>query len=255
MHPLELAIPDQYHDIFDQRAGAYHDAMQRFPRARKNEFEAILAISDIKAGQFIADIPSGGGYLVDYIEDASVQVLAIESSWEFHARCQTSRRLQKLFTPMAKLQVDDNSVDTIVSIAGLHHVVDRRVIFGEFRRILKPGGKLCLADVRAGSPADGFLNKFVDAHNSMGHAGTFIDIHFKNDLEAVGLQIELDNFIEYTWDFEHPAAMGEYAALLFGLDRASPMQVLQGISKHTGYSEDRDGCHMNWGLELIRCRS
>jgi hypothetical protein len=52
--------------------------------------------------------------------------------------------------------------------------------------VLRPGGRLSILEVPVGAATDGFLNDFVDRHNSMGHEGRFVDGSFRVDLAAAG---------------------------------------------------------------------
>ena len=57
------ALPADYRSIFDARGDAYHRAMVEFPGARQQEFEHIVRVANVRAGQVVCDAPSGGGYL------------------------------------------------------------------------------------------------------------------------------------------------------------------------------------------------
>jgi SAM-dependent methyltransferase len=150
--------------------------------------------------------------------------------------------------------LDEASADVVISLAGLHHARSLSEIFQEVHRILKPGGRFCLADGQEGSPVATFLNRFVDTHNSMGHRGEFIDSGFVGKLQSAGLVIECDEQTRYSWNFESAAHMSRYCALLFGLDLATPEQIIAGIVDHLGYQEQNGLCRISWGLRLIRCR-
>ncbi|MBD3868495.1 MAG: hypothetical protein IFK94_10265 [Acidobacteria bacterium] len=45
-----------------------------------------------------------------------------------------------------------------------------------------------------------------------------------------------------------------YVTLMFGLDLATPEQVVAGIGEHQGYVVTDNGCRMNWELRFIHCR-
>jgi len=244
---------DSYQDIFAQRADTYHEAMTRYPNARDSEFEAVVNFARLSPDSIVADIPSGGGYLENYLGDAAKTIIAVEPAEQFFLRCKETQRLRKVFSPLEELSVDEQSLDAIISLAGLHHVADRDLVFRQMYNTLVPGGTLCIADVRAGSNVDRFLNVFVHEHNSLGHEGWFVDPDFKQTLRSVGFDIEQNEVIEYNWNFESAQAMVQFCILMFGLDKATPEIVLSGIEQHLGYTTDDTGCHMNWELEFLRC--
>jgi SAM-dependent methyltransferase len=244
---------DTYADIFNKRGVAYHQAMHRYPTARDDEFGALLQVIEPVDGHVIADMPSGGGYLRRYLSgDRDVRLIAIETTQAFYEQCVEDENTTCLLRDLDQTGLASESVDTVVSMAGLHHVDDRPTVLREMHRILRPGGCLCVADVESGSAIDGFLNTFVDQHNSMGHDGHFIDDTVRDDLRRAAFTIELDVRKEYGWAFEGVEQMVDCCTLMFGLDQASPEEVLEGIAAHQGYREGA-GCVMNWGLRFIRC--
>jgi hypothetical protein len=92
----------------------------------------------------------------------------------------------------------------------------------EMRRVLRRGGRLSILEVPVGAATDGFLNGFVDRHNSVGHEGRFVDDSFRADLAAAGFHIETDELCRYTWDFAGEDEMIEFINLMFWLDKATP---------------------------------
>ena len=181
-----------------------------------------------------------------------MRLIAIETTQAFYEQCVEDENTTCLLRDLDQTGLPSESVDTVISMAGLHHVNDRRAVFQEMHRILQPGGTLCVADVDEGATIDGFLNTFVDQYNSIGHDGQFIDTAFRDDLRRTEFAIELDERKEYTWTFEDTDQMVDYCTLMFGLDQATPEEVLEGISAYQGYSENAT-CAMNWSLRFIRC--
>ena len=249
----QKSVSDSYQDIFEQRADTYHEAMTLYPNARDAEFEAVVNFARLSPGSIVADIPSGGGYLERYLGDVAKAIIAVEPAEQFFLRCDETQRLRKVFSPLEALAIDEQSINAIISLAGLHHVADRDRVFRELHKALVPVGTLCIADVRLGSTVDSFLNVFVHEHNSMGHEGWFIDEDFKQALTSAGFAVEQNEVIEYSWNFQNAEAMVQYCILMFGLDQATPDNVLSGIEQHLGYTTDDTGCHMNWELEFLRC--
>jgi SAM-dependent methyltransferase len=245
---------ETYKDIFNQRGDAYHAAMTAFPDARNREFREILDRAAPAPGEVVLDLPSGGGYLRRHVRTPGVRFVEVETSSAFHALHQPAEDVRSVLCDLDDLDIDTGSVDVAVSLAGLHHAPDLPRIFDEIRRALKPAGRLCLADVRSGSPVDGFLNRFVHEHSSMGHEGDFLDDRVTAWLAGSGFAIESDAVVPYTWDFPSVDAMVRYVTLLFGLDRATPEQVRDGIAAHLGYETGAAGCRMHWELRFLGCR-
>ncbi|MEM6286468.1 MAG: methyltransferase domain-containing protein [Bacteroidota bacterium] len=241
---------DSYQDIFNQRGAAYHEGMLRYPEARRHEFALVLDAAQLQPGDTVVDMPSGGGYLRDRIDTPDVEVIAVETTQAFYDQCRERPGLQRRLGPLSETGLPEASVDVVVSLAGLHHVDDRAGVFAEVVRILRPGGRFVAADVRAGSPVEGFLDSFVNAHNSMGHEGAFVDDRFRDAMRGAGFEIERDETAAYPWIFDSPEAMVDGCTLVFGLDEATPEAVRAGIDRWLGVTE-ADGVEMAWELQLI----
>ena len=244
---------DTYQNIFNKRGKAYHTAMELSPNARKQEFDLIIEQAQLKSGQVVCDMPSGGGYVQHYIPDIDIDLILIEASKEFYDLILKSNGCRTYLSELDKLPLDSESLDTIISLAGLHHADNKPQIFKEMHRLLKQDGRLCMADVREGSSTDDFLNIFVDQHNSSGHEGVFINNDFRQQVKTAGFDIVLDKPFSYSWEFSSKEEMAKYCILLFGIDLASADEVLDGIEKHIGYEEINSRCYLNWELEFLNC--
>jgi len=135
---------DTYAEIFAQRAADYHYAMTTSPRARDAEFNAVLdPIRDRPQG-LVCDMPSGGGYLAEYLPEA-LDYIAIDPATDFFV--EWPRPLQRLLAEITNVPLADQSVDFVVSLAGLHHEPSLAKVFAEMRRLLRPGGRLVIIDL------------------------------------------------------------------------------------------------------------
>jgi SAM-dependent methyltransferase len=244
---------DSYQDIFNKRGKEYHDAMTLCPDARRQEFELIVEHAQLEIGQIVCDMPAGGGYLQHYIPDINIDLVLIEPSREFYDLIPKSDDYCAYLSELEKLPFNARSLDTITSLVGLHHADNKPQIFKEMHRLLKHGGRLCIADVGEGSSAGDFLNIFVDQHSSSGHQGIFIDNKFRRQLEMTDFNIVLDKTFSYFWKFSSKEEMARYCILLFGIDLISVSGVLNGIDKHMGYVESDGQCYLNWGLNFLTC--
>jgi len=95
--------------------------------------------------------------------------------------------LRALVSGLPAFALSGHAADVLVSLAGLHHLPDRAARYLEAKRVLRPGGRIVVADVLKGSSADSFLNGFINEANSMGHHGIFLDEGDVRAMEDSGL--------------------------------------------------------------------
>ena len=245
---------DTYKDIFNQRGRSYHEAMMRYPGARREEFEWIMRYADLSDNLRLCDVPSGGCYLQEWLPPG-IELVSVETSSEF-IQCAEApangRNTIVVCEDLGDIPLESESVARAISLAGAHHLEDRPAFYREVERILQGQGIFALADVEAGSGVDTFLNTFVDQHNSMGHKGDFLGGDTARELEAAGLEVSKYEPIDYYWRFEQRDQMVDFCRLLFWIDQATDEQVLKAIEDHLGYEESAGQCCMRWGLYFFQ---
>ena len=174
-----------YEDIFNQRGQSYHLAMEKYPKAREEEFHAAIKRLKKNPGSTILDLPAGGGYLQKYL-NKNINYLAYDFSGEFNDNHSKIIKCKE-----SKIELGDGTINEIVSLAALHHIVARKEFYEEMYRILQNGGRLIIGDALAGSRIDDFLNGFLDQWNSMGHQGRFIKEEDVNEIREAGFDLKL----------------------------------------------------------------
>ena len=241
---------DTYAEIFAQRATEYHTAMRQSPKARDAEFLAVLEPIGARQPGLVCDMPSGGGYLADYLSDG-MDYLAIDPATDFFV--EWPKPLQRLLAEITNIPLADGSVDYVVSLAGLHHEPSLPTVFAEMRRLIRPGGRAVLADVAVGTPPARFLNGFVAQNCPLGHDGKFLDERTAPALEAAGLTVVDDRLIDVPWRFGSLDEAGEFGRNLFGMTGLSAQAVAQALDAEIGFAVEDGLPRLNWVLRRIVC--
>lgn len=235
-----------YGDIFSIRGNSYHHAMQSLPQARANEMKAMVAcvqekLTDNTAQLTFVDFLGKGEYLKNYLP-SDITYTCLEVNVFLPGQ-------DKSYDWKSSLPLADESVDVFVTMAALHHVKreTRDFLYREVKRVLKPDGLFVIGDVFEGSFVDHFLNGFVNSFNSMGHFGQFLTLNEGKVLRDAGFDTKLERK-NYKWEFPTDAEMAMFAKCLFGLDKASEEQILEGIAQHLSPSHVDGGVNFNWEL-------
>lgn len=107
----------------------------------------VLADTVLAQGeQAVLDAGCGEGYYLRYLVEQAVQngtdlsVAALDiSKWAVQAAAKRDKRLSWMVASNNSIPMDDNSVDTILCVFGFP-------VEAEFKRVLKPGGRLIMVD-------------------------------------------------------------------------------------------------------------
>ncbi|MFN8010366.1 MAG: methyltransferase domain-containing protein [Holophagaceae bacterium] len=231
-------------------AAPYQSAMELAPRARGAEFRLPLALAAPRAGEILVDCPSGGAYLRPELAEFApgCRYVPFESKPQYAA-----------FVPdlvlgdWLRLPFRAASVDVLLSIAALHHLLGGRgPFYREGARVLAPGGRLVVADVAADTGPARWLDDFVGRRSSEGHQADFLEAdRERRALEAAGLRVRHAELAHYTWDFaDRPAACG-FMKGLFRLDQPGLCEIEEAIGDLLGWA-DGPGAHVRWTLLHLR---
>ena len=132
-----------------------------------------LALASVRAGETVLDLGSGAGFdcfLAAHRVGEKGRVIGIDMTPEMIERARENARqgnylnIEFRLGEIENLPVADSSVDVIISNCVINLAPDKRKVFSEAFRVLKPGGRLMVSDIVLLKELPDFIRSSIEAY-------------------------------------------------------------------------------------------
>jgi SAM-dependent methyltransferase len=144
---------------FTQQAAAFEDP--RLNRLFTTDSEWLFERLPLGAGDLVLDVAAGTGHVARRLAPQVRTVVAFDATRAMLEKGRGEAPDNVLFVQgdAAALPFLDASFDVVVTRFAVHHFDDPAVQVAEMRRVVKPGGRLAVADLLAHPEAAGTQNR------------------------------------------------------------------------------------------------
>jgi SAM-dependent methyltransferase len=144
---------------FTRQAAAFEDP--RFNRLFTTDSEWLFERLPLAQGDLVLDVAAGTGHVARRLAPQVRAVVALDATRAMleQGRAQAPPNVLFMQGDAAELPFLDDSFDVVVTRFAVHHFEDPRVQLAEMRRVLKPGGRLAVADLVAHPEAAATQNR------------------------------------------------------------------------------------------------
>jgi arsenite methyltransferase len=154
------------------------------------------AFASLRPGETVVDLGCGGGldvFLAAGKVGPSGRAIGIDMTPEMIERARANAATQKLanvafhLATIDRLPLSDATVDCVISNCVINLAPDKRAVFREMFRVLKPGGRLAISDIALKKMLPDELSKDVLAYVGC-IAGAVLIADYERGLCAAGFQ-------------------------------------------------------------------
>lgn len=155
-----------------------------------------VALASIKEGDFVLDLGSGAGFdcfLASKKVGQSGKVIGVDMTTEMVEKARTNarkgsyRNIDFRQGELENMPVADNYIDVVISNCVINLVPDKRRVFKEAFRVLKPGGRLMVSDIVLLKELPEFVKNSTEAYIGC-LAGAVMKEAYLDAIRSVGFQ-------------------------------------------------------------------
>jgi ubiquinone/menaquinone biosynthesis C-methylase UbiE len=123
----------------------------------------------------------------------------------------------------------EGTFDAIVTRLSFHHFVDMKAVLAEFRRVLRPKGRLIVADIiSSAEPCESRLHNALEQLRDPTHVHMFSKNEFQSALTESGYKL----LTEETWDQQR--SFSEWAKIVSVPGRTGPLREVMWALSNAG---------------------
>lgn len=154
------------------------------------------AIASLKEGEIVLDLGSGAGFdafLAAQKVGKNGKVIGVDMTPEMIDKAKENAKKGNYTNvefgqgEIEKLPVEDNSVDVIISNCVINLSPDKKEVFKEAYRVLKPGGRLMISDIVLERKLPDFIKESIEAYVGC-VSGAMLKDEYLEIIKSVGFQ-------------------------------------------------------------------
>ena len=155
-----------------------------------------VALASLRKGGIVLDLGSGGGvdcFLTADKVGENGRVIGVDMTPEMIERARENARkgnygnVEFRLGEIENLPVADNSVDIVISNCVINLAPDKRRVFTEAFRVLKPGGRLMISDIVLLKELPDFIKDSIEAYIGC-LSGAIMRNEYIDTIKAAGFQ-------------------------------------------------------------------
>ena len=195
--------------------------------------DRINSVASTSSNVRILDLGCGPGIIVEALATAAKEIVAFDLTPAMihltRQRCQEAKLTNVLFIvgQAENIPLEDSTFDVVVTHFTFHHFSDPKPVISEIVRILRPNGRVIIAEVLSSEDAEkAKLHNALEILRDPSHVRMFSRSEFRTLLESGGLHITMEEGWTLNREFS------EWIQITNAPERSEPLfTVMQNLAK------------------------
>ena len=246
-------------EFHGKRSTDYRIALSKFADAWRPDIACMNRLLQPERGETILEIGAGNGYFSRAIaaclgpeglliaSDPSVDQLSDLEGDAEHGN------IEVVATSADALDIGQEGIDAVWSRGAIHHVGDKTATFARCADLVRPGGRMVIADIFAGTRLARYFDGFIARSCSTGHEVAFLSREFAESLCALtGWGPPVFHEMITPWEFGSRADIGRFLHLLFSAKPDfTPEDCLAAADHYLSVTETSNGWALMWPMTVM----
>lgn len=236
------------------RSKLYKECLEEFPHARDEEINAIKKYLNPKSNETILEVGAGSGLLSEVLSEVlkNGKLIVSDPSAEQLQAIKNKPNIQIVNESVDNLSLEDKTIDAVCSLGAMHHCFNKTKAFQNFARILKPDGRLVIADVFNGSSLAKHFDVQVAKYCITGHEVAFWTDEFAESLcFLAGFEKPKISQLNIRWKFSSKEDVGIFLYKIHAMTKTTPAECLRGAEEILGIIKKDNQYYLGWPLKVI----
>lgn len=242
------------------RSSLYKEALKEYPESRLDDIKVMKKFLNPKKGEIILEVGAGSGFFSNVISgligDKGILFVSDPSHEQLEEVKELGKKNIKIIQQGAdNLLLSEDSMDAIWSFGAMHHVFEKEKSFRNFKRVLKKGGRIVIADVFSGSKLAKHFDEQVSKYCITGHEVAFWSREYAESIcFLTGLEKPKFYTINQKWRFKSKKDLGIFLYKIHAMTKTTPEECLNGAERILGVKKKDNLYELNWPMQVITSR-
>lgn len=231
-----------------KRSEMYRYALRKYPNVRYEDIQAMQKHLKPEKHETILEVGAGSGFFSHAISEHCKKIIVSDPSHDQLVGVE----LDTVVSVPENIVLPKRSIDAIWSFGAMHHSFNKVASFKNFYQLMKPGGRVVIADVFSNSLLSKHFDLFVSRYCVTGHEVSFWSDSFVESVAALSsFKLVYIERLDQRWWFDSEMELGDFLYNLHGMTASTPRDCFESAKQVLGVGWENQKLFLNWPMKVF----